>query len=670
MPRDIPVGNGSLLVNFDQAYQIRDIYWPYIGQENHTIGQAFRFGVWVDNRFSWVSDGGWRRELDYIDQTLVSHVLLGNDDLRIRLVCNDTVDFHHDLYLRKLTVFNDADHDREVRLFFGQDFSIDGNAIGDTAYYEPERRAMYHYKDAYWFMINVARQHGNAWEEGVDQWAAGLKGVGDLQGTWRDAEDGVLSGNPVVQGSVDSVVALHLNVPAGGQAVGWYWIAAGSAFPVVTAINRAVRNKGPETFLQRTQSYWALWARKEQDSRLFADLSDAVRRNYWRSLLIMRTQIDNRGAIIAAADYDAVNFNRDTYAYMWPRDGALVSAVLTETGYVHPAERFFNFCHGVITEEGYLLHKFGPDQSLASTWHGWYMDGKKVIPVQEDETALVIWALWRHFSRFREVEFMKPHFRGLVVRAANWMASYLDPETGLPLPSWDLWEERWGVHAWTAGAAWGGLQAAANFADAFGESTLASRYRHAADRIRAGVEQHLWRSELGRFARMIVMTDEGECQVDSTLDSSIVGLWQFGMFAPDDHRIVATMEALRSRLWIKTPVGGMARYENDYYHQVTEDVDNVAGNPWFICTLWMADWLIAVAQSAADLKPARDILEWAVDHALPSGVMAEQVHPYTNAPISVSPLTWSHATFVHTVHAYGVRHSALTGQSPAPRAKS
>jgi hypothetical protein len=41
-----------------------------------------------------------------------------------------------------------------------------------------------------------------------------------------------------------------------------------------------------------------------------------------------------------------------------------------------------------------------------------------------------------------------------------------------------------------------------------------------------------------------------------------------------------------------------------------------------------------------------------VSRALPSGVLAEQVHPYTGQPISVSPLTWSHATFVAVVADY------------------
>jgi GH15 family glucan-1,4-alpha-glucosidase len=148
-------------------------------------------------------------------------------------------------------------------------------------------------------------------------------------------------------------------------------------------------------------------------------------------------------------------------------------------------------------------------------------------------------------------------------------------------------------------------------------------------------------------------------EVDETLDASLHGLWYFGMFDADDPRIVATMQAVRDRLWVKTEVGGLARYEDDYYHQVSRDIINVPGNPWFICTLWLAQWYIATAREASDLIPAMDILEWAAAHALPSGVMAEQVNPYTNAPISVSPLTWSHATLVATVQEYLAKASAL-----------
>jgi GH15 family glucan-1,4-alpha-glucosidase len=124
------------------------------------------------------------------------------------------------------------------------------------------------------------------------------------------------------------------------------------------------------------------------------------------------------------------------------------------------------------------------------------------------------------------------------------------------------------------------------------------------------------------------------------------------MYALDDPKIIATMSAIRERLWVKTDVGGIARYENDNYHKVSQDIENVPGNPWFITTLWLAEWYAVTARNFEDLKCSSELLEWVAARALPSGVLAEQVHPYTNAPLSVSPLTWSHAVYVSTVQAW------------------
>jgi len=185
----------------------------------------------------------------------------------MNLVCQDAVDFHEDLYLRQIVVHNEADREREVRFFFAHDFHISGHEVGDSAYYEPERGAVFHYKGQRWFLINTAKEGPDGAVLGVDQWAVGIKEAQGKEGTWRDAEDGYLSGNAVAQGSVDSTVALHLDVPARGQATGWYWIAVGEDFRAVTRINRAVRQKGPHAFLERTRHYWALWVAKEDEDR-------------------------------------------------------------------------------------------------------------------------------------------------------------------------------------------------------------------------------------------------------------------------------------------------------------------------------------------------------------------------------------------------------------------
>jgi glucoamylase len=126
---------------------------------------------------------------------------------------------------------------------------------------------------------------------------------------------------------------------------------------------------------------------------------------------------------------------------------------------------------------------------------------------------------------------------------------------------------------------------------------------------------------------------------------SLWGLFAFGLYSSDDVRIQSTMKTLKETLWIPTEVGGTARYENDSYQKTVMDV---TGNPWFICTLWLADYYIERADDQNELTEVFEMLAWVKEHALASGVLAEQVHPISGEPLSVSPLTWSHATFVAT----------------------
>lgn len=655
MPRDLPIGNGKVLINFDTNYCLRDIYYPHVGQENHTIGHQSRFGVWVDNKFSWIGDG-WTIERKYLKEALVTDVLLRNNDLGLEIVVHDVVDALQNIYVRQLHVKNLSSKGRQVRLFFHHDFHISENEVGDTAFYDPRTNSVVHYKKHRWFLVSAS----NSSKQGVEQWSIGNKEVNHSEGTWRDAEDGNLGGNLIAQGSVDSTVSLWLDIPAGATETGHYWICFGKNYEEVVTLHKQVIDDTPDNFIPRNQNYWRLWVNPEHID--FQNLPQKVIDLYKRSLLIIRTQVDNDGAIIAANDHDIAQFARDTYSYMWPRDGALVAYSLSKSGYRDISQRFFEFCLDVIKEEGYLLHKYNPDKSLASSWHPWQRDGHLSLPIQEDETALVLWSFWQYFKKFRNVEFVKPFLQKLVIRGAEFLIRYRDPETKLPFASYDLWEERYGIHLFTVASVIGGLRASANFCQAFGEIELQKRYEEVANEIQEAMTTHLWNEKEERFCRMANRTDDG-FDLDMTVDAAMYGLFAFGALPASDPKVKATMEAIRDRLWIKTDVGGVARYENDYYHQVSQDIGNVPGNPWFICTMWLAQYDIASAKSSSNLREAVKVLEWVADHALESGVLAEQVHPYSNQPLSVSPLTWSHATFVICVLDYLEKSKQLMSEA-------
>ncbi|HEY9716447.1 MAG TPA: glycoside hydrolase family 15 protein [Trichormus sp.] len=655
MPRDLPIGNGKILINFDKEYHMRDVYYPHVGQENHTIGHVSRFGVWADGQFSWVG-AGWDIRRNYLKETLVTDVLLHNTELGLDIRVHDVVDYHMDLLVREVHVTNLKDTPRKVRLFFHHDFHISENEVGDTAYFDPRTTSVIHYKKHRWFLTKT--QGSNHY--GVSMWSIGNKEVNGCEGTWKDAEDGELGRNAIAQGSVDSTVACELDIPPRAEETGYLWMAFGTNYEEVATIDRFVEEKKPAYFVPHNQNYWRLWVNPEHVD--FLGLSPKIVDLFKRSLLVVRTQIDNDGAIIAANDHDIAQFARDTYSYMWPRDGALVAYSLTRAGYRDIAQRFFSFCTDVITDEGYLLHKYNPDKSLASSWHPWIRDFKEELPIQEDETALVLWCFWHNFRKFRNIEFMRPMLQKLLFNAADFLVRYRDEETKLPLPSWDLWEERYGVHLFTVCSVIGGLHGAANFAYALGELEKHRIYKEAAEEVTQAMIKHLWSEKDQRFCRMATRTKDGY-KLDMTVDAAMYAIYAFAELSPHDAKVKSTMQAIRDKLWIKTDVGGVARYENDYYHQVSQDIANVPGNPWFICTMWLAGYDIAAARSHEDLREAARILEWVAEHALPSGVLAEQVHPYTNEPLSVSPLTWSHATFITVVMDYLEKQRVLMSEN-------
>lgn len=646
MPRDIPIGNGRLLVTFDRSYFIRDIYYPCVGKENHSEGRQFKFGIWVDGIFRWVSEG-FNISMDYSGDSLVTHVVLSSEELSTSIHSSDIVDLREPIFIRKLIIKNLKEQEREFRVFFHHDFKLLGSPIGDTAYYDPDEKAIIHYKADRYFLISGMREGSH----GFDQYATGIKEFQGKEGTWKDAEDGWLEGNPIAQGSVDSVVCFTLNIPKNGEKELYYWICAGKDYTEVSLLNKMILGHGPEYFIKRTYNYWKAWAGKEDPA--FNVLPKEIYELFKKSLLILRTNIDSSGCIIAGNDSDIQHFARDTYSYMWPRDGAFTAYALCMARYHEISRNFYNFCLKIVSKGkesvGYFLHKYNPDGSLGSSWHPWLGSKEKILPIQEDGTALVLWALWNHFNWVGDIEFAVELYEHLVRRCGDFLASYRDSETQLPLPSYDLWEENWGIHTFTVSSVYAGLRAAERFANFFGDTRRAKVYPRAADEVKDALIRNLYSQEHGRFLRSLIPQKDGSVEPDPRLDSSLYGVFYFDVLPPDDEMVRNTMNALKDRLWLKTPIGGMARYEGDYYYRVSQ---NIPGNPWFICTIWLAQWYIAKAKTESELKDALEILMWVSKRALPSGVLAEQINPFTDEPLSVSPLTWSHATFVASVIEY------------------
>ncbi|PSR27709.1 Glucoamylase (glucan-1,4-alpha-glucosidase), GH15 family [Sulfobacillus thermosulfidooxidans DSM 9293] len=653
MPRHLVIGNGHIAIGFDDTAQIRDIYYPYVGELNHVGGHRCAIGVWVDGKFSWWRDPEWQFDLGYHEKSLVTNIRATHPGMELSITSEDAVHQRLNVYLKRMTITNLAPEGREVRVFFNNDLMISETEVGDTAVYDPERHVIYHYKRGTYFLFNGATEGTRLF-----QYSTGVKRFNHSEGTWRDAEDGELMENPIAQGSVDSVISFRLFLKPGETQLLNYWMAIGSTLDEVTDLDEYVKDSGVNMLLDRVIVYWQRWA--EKSGTWFADLPSRVRDLFYMSLLMVRVHTDANGAIVAALDSDILQYNRDHYNYVWPRDGALAAITMSEAGYHGMVRPFFRFCADALTDEGYLRHKYNPDGTVGSSWHPYVVQKERRLPIQEDETGLTLIALWRDFVHHQEIDFPQSVYDTLIRPAAAFLARYIDNALELPKPSYDLWEERYGIFTFTSSAVYGGLIAAANFFRLYGNDYLSERYHKTAQMVKRGILSRLYDQERGIFVRGLVR-ENGRWVFDKTIDSSVFGLWAFDVLPADDERIVRTMEAVESTLTVKTEVGGIGRYEGDSYFRSGDDDAPI--NPWFISTLWVADWKIAKARTIGDLRAPRETLIWVANHALPSGLLPEQLHPVTGEPLSVSPLTWSHAALASTVLHYIDRYRSLVNAS-------
>lgn len=646
MPQSLVIGNGNLLVNLNKYGEISDFYYPHVGQENHTAyGSPHRIGVWVDEHFSWVRDNGWEISITYEPGTLVGNTLLKNDFLGVALHFQDFVYTTHDILFRRVEIENLKDYHREIRFYVGHDFYIYGDKQQDTALYEPDFQGVLHYRQRRYFCLSGEWENGG---QGLSEYSVGKSNYGDREGSWKDAEDGSLHGNPIEQGSVDSIVGYYRGFEPHEKQRLNLWVMAGKSHKDIEKNYLRVQSLGPQRIYEHTRDYWKMYEQKS--GILLKGLDSNIQKLWQHSLLMVRTQIDNRGAIIASNDSDIMEFNRDTYTYMWPRDGALVSMALSRTGYWEPVQKFLYFCKDLITPGGYVLHKFHPDQSLGSSWHPKISHGKPQLPIQEDESALILVALWEYYKNSRMIGTVKDMFNPVVLTVGRFLQSYIDEKTGLPKPSYDLWEEQYGVFSYTAATVYAGLKAAANLSHATGHEEDAKSFEDSAKSMQKAILKHLYCPDDERFAKRIEIKPEGENFFDKTVDSSIAFLWEMGVLSADDPRMESTMKAIETHLSVQTEVGGIARYTGDYYHRNWDHQysEKVPGNPWIISTLWVANWYIEVARNRGQLKRAKEIIEWVASKANAAGIFPEQLDPYSGKPLSVAPLTWSHSTFVDT----------------------
>ena len=346
----------------------------------------------------------------------------------------------------------------------------------------------------------------------------------------------MLSSNPIAQGSVDSVLGVFAagsrRTARASSTTGW-WRARISAKcridnQVMTGTRRPSRAPPPHAQLLE-----ALGAQGPPGARRpVARCSSSAT---GRACSSSARRSTTHGAVIAANDSGHHQFARDTYSYMWPRDGALVSVALLRTG---PRRRAGDVPRLLLPDH---LSARLPAAQVQPRRHARLFvarlrprrQGRPPDPGRRDGAAdLGALAVLRALPAHRG----DGAVLSLAGHAARRFHALLRRPGDRPSPpSYDLWEERWGVHAFTVAAVIAASRGARGSADAFGEIApappLPGRRRAYARRA----THDLWNEHDQRFARMATPGPVGYT-LDMTIDSSLFGLVGVRRAAPRSTR--------------------------------------------------------------------------------------------------------------------------------------
>ena len=169
-----------------------------------------------------------------------------------------------------------------------------------------------------------------------------------------------------------------------------------------------------------------------------------------------------------------LNYSRDSYAYCWPRDGALSLWPLMRLGYKTELLNHFSFCRQGMHPDGFLLHKYQPDGAIGSSWHAYLAQGRVIPPIQEDETAMVVF-LFCEYMRLNNDKVALDEFYDSLNRANVQLLAWLyRPSNQVTARQLRLWEEKFATHTYTVGLTYAALARAAD---------LAAEYQRPADAV-------------------------------------------------------------------------------------------------------------------------------------------------------------------------------------------
>ncbi len=622
------IGNSRMLGCITGRGELIRLFWPNIDYSQHIDRMdagVFRSG---HNNTLWLSQDNFHHSQHYIKDTNILRTVCVDNQAGIRVCHTDFMLPYADVVVREYEIENLGREESEIGFVLYSSF-ISCDSELRSSLFDFENDALIHYKPGSYSGICSDRE--------VWQFQLG-----------NNAYEG--AGSPGGLGGYDSIAM------TGEGAVSWrlgafregerksirIFICASDTIKGLKKLMRDMSKIDIACEYKNTERYWLDFVAGSRQIKTGTPEIDAV---YRRSVLVFKLMSDEKsGGLLAAPEIDEQFTRCGRYAYCWGRDAAFITGALDKCGMTDAVDRFYKWAVDVQDEDGSWQQRYHMDGNLAPSWG-----------LQIDETGTLIWGMLKHYEATGNKQFLKEVWES-VQKAAGFLLGFIDKESGLPRPSYDLWEERFGEHTYSSAAVCAGIKAAAEIARILGlDGKQAELWENAYISMKGAMERALWKEDMGRFLRSIriklnpwgwehspntvsMRVNAKEYYRDLTLEDSVVDVSLLGVAVPFeifdalDPKVASTVRAIEEVL-TSPGAGGIRRYEGDNY---------IGGNPWILTTLWVALYYCRIK----DFSKAKSYLNWAVRGRTELDMLPEQVNKDSGKPEWVIPLTWSHAMFV------------------------
>jgi len=280
------------------------------------------------------------------------------------------------------------------------------------------------------FIAMALLDRPDGFQVGADQKGIMVPGSAP-QAASEDSQDGRLSGSGLFLGHSDS--GLEKSITGQGRVV--VLISAGPSAEKAIDIIEKARVAGADALKLKAVSDWKPIADRVSLPAQAGDVEKRVARRSILNLFVGRDQ--ESGGIIASPSHQP-NYHSD-----WPRDGSFYDLALDLAGFSELVTSHLDFYRRWQRKEKMGFHLVwlsglkSPFYSPRGHWYSnMYTDGTpadmKILPVEIDETALLVWDLWRHEQFLPESDragYQKKYLETLTL-GADAIADYVDLEKG------------------------------------------------------------------------------------------------------------------------------------------------------------------------------------------------------------------------------------------------